>query len=89
LPPDDKGTRFERRPVGSTNAAAALDVTDKRDPWGDEPAPAPKRFVRQSASAGFHTQILTAQNSRPKWGSRAANPLALKAQSQDELASSE
>jgi hypothetical protein len=89
LPPDDKGTRFERRPVGDSSAAAAFDVTDNRDPWGDEPATPSKRMVRQSASAGFHTRILTAQNSRPKLGSRAANSLALKTRPQDEFASSE
>jgi hypothetical protein len=86
LPPDDKGTRFERRPVGSSSTAAALDVTDNSQPPRVHPDRAEIRLFRQSVSAGFHTQILTAQNSRTIVRSRVGQPLPFSSQTDDELA---
>jgi hypothetical protein len=86
LPPDDKGTRFERRPVGTSSTAAALDVTDNSHPLRVEPDRAEIRLFRQSVSAGFHTQILTAQNSRTIVRSRVGQPLPFSSQTDDELA---
>jgi hypothetical protein len=63
-PADEKGTRFERRPAETSNtAAAAPDLTDNSEP----PAaafPEPKRLLRQTASAGFCTRVLTAESGR-------------------------
>jgi hypothetical protein len=44
------------------------------------------RLFRQSVSAGFHTQILTAQNSRTIVRSRVGEPLPFSSQTDDELA---
>ncbi len=53
--PSSEGTRFERRPQSSLDAAASLDVTQA----SAEPAERrEKRFLRQCASAGFHTRVL-------------------------------
>jgi hypothetical protein len=89
LPPDDKGTRFERRPVGSSSTAAALDVTDNSQPSRVQPNRTEIRLCRQSASAGFHTQILTAQNSRTVIRRRVGQPLPFSRPADDELARSE
>jgi hypothetical protein len=72
LPPDDKGTRFERRPVGTSGTAAAVDVTDNSDSSATQSPRPEKRLIRQSASAGFHTRVLTAQRSRAVFGNRAS-----------------
>jgi len=44
------------------------------------------RLFRQSVSAGFHTQILTAQNSRTIVRSRVGEPSPFGRQTDDELA---
>jgi hypothetical protein len=78
LPPDDKGTRFERRPVGSSSAAAALDVTDNAERSARQSTRPEIRLFRQSLSAGFHTQVLTAKNARTILRGRVDQSLTLR-----------
>ncbi len=85
-PPDDKGTRFERRPPESSGTAATVPVTDSSDPTGDPPSQSTKRLFRQSLSAGFHTRILTVQSERSIAMNRAAHPSPFTAEPDDELA---
>ncbi len=89
LPPDDKGTRFERRPDGAASTASAIDVTQDAEFSMPLPTRAEKRLFRQSVSAGFHTQVLTAQNDRTGVGRNLAQSSRLKARGQAALASSE
>jgi hypothetical protein len=86
VPTDDKGTRFERRPVGSSGTASAVDVSDNSPTAGDQPPP---RLFRQSVSAGFHTRVLTAQNSRAVAVSRDRRSLPFSARPEDEVARTE
>jgi hypothetical protein len=88
LPPDDKGTRFERRPEDKSGTASKPDVTDNSEA-GLQTAQSEKRLFRQSVSASFHTTVLTAQNARAPARNRAAQSLSLTTRTQDELASRE
>jgi hypothetical protein len=85
-PPDDKGTRFERRPLGSSSTATAVDVTQNSDRF---PAAPQTRLFRQSVSAGFHTQVLTAQRGRLLAGGRPSRSIPSKPRPEDELARTE
>jgi hypothetical protein len=87
-PTDEKGTHFERRPVGAVGSAAAPDLTDNSESSATDLQP-PKRLFRQSVSAGFHTRVLTAQVDRTNVGSRTAQTLPRKTRTDDELARSE
>lgn len=84
-PQDEKGTRFERRPVGAIGSSAAPDLTDNSE-LATEPSATPRRLFRQSLSAGFHTTVLTAQVSRATVGSRVAQSAPRKTRLDDELA---
>ena len=86
-PPDEKGTRFERRPLGSIGAAP-VDVTDNFESAAESSQP-PRRLFRQSLSAGFHTRVLTAQVSRTTVGRSIVQSAPRKTRIDDELARSE
>jgi hypothetical protein len=84
-PPDDKGTRFERRPLGSSNTAGAVDVTQNSGRSPDAPQ---MRLFRQSVSAGFHTQVLTAHRGRLLAGG-GSRSIRSKPRPEDEVARTE
>jgi hypothetical protein len=89
LPPDDKGTRFERRPGETSNTAAATDLTQAAEP-SELSVPRPsQRLFRQSVSAGFHTRVLTADSWRPRGESVAAATIRRTPRTEDQFARAE
>jgi hypothetical protein len=88
-PPDDKGTRFERRPPETSNTAAATDLTQNAEP-SELPVPRPsQRLFRQSVSAGFHTHVLTARSGRLPGESVAARTAPRPPRREEQLARTE
>ena len=89
LPPDDKGTRFERRPGETSNTAAATDLTQNVEP-SELSVPRPsQRLFRQSVSAGFHTRVLTADIWCPRGESVAAATIRRTSRTEDQFARTE
>jgi hypothetical protein len=64
-------------------------VTDNSEPSGFQPDRPERRLFRQSLSAGFHTQVLTAQTARTIASIPDTQSLPPRTRPKDELARTE